>query len=257
MSTWRVFWRAHHTQLKELYPGITEARFIREASEIGGDGFAFLQGEPFAYLLGYAEFHGLKFQIDRRVLIPRPETEQMADLALTWMKAQERPLRVVDVGTGSGCLGLTLAHFQTTASVLLTDISDEALKVAGLNLARLAPQAKLQLADLLEGIMGPFDLIVSNPPYIPRSEDDGVHPQVKAHEPHLALYVDDSTYEAFFRRLFIQARAALAPGGLFLMEGQSSRLSECAKWAKESGFQKIELLNDWAGALRFLRAGDA
>lgn len=251
---WKSFFHQHQAKLESHYPGLTLERFLREAQEIGGDGESFLQGVPFAYLLGYAEFYGLKFQVDQRVLIPRSETERLTEIALEWMKSQNRPLKVVDVCTGSGCIGLTLAHHSPQSQVWLSDISIDALMVAELNADRIAPQVNMVHSDMMESVLGKFDLIVSNPPYIPLSQQgQTVHQQVDRYEPALALYVNDAEYEEFFRRFFAQLRIRLASGGVFLMEGQPEMLPACAQWAQEQGFKQVELMKDWAERVRFLR----
>lgn len=251
---WPQFYSNHRTALEAHYPGLTKERFLREATEIGGDGEAFLAGVPFAYLLGYAEFYGLKFKVTPDVLIPRSETELLTEKALDWMKAQERPLKVVDLCAGSGCIGLTLARHHPDAKVWLADISIPALVIAGENADAIAPAANVVHSDLLQDVLGKFDLIVSNPPYIPLSEKTkSVHPQVDQYEPAIALYVEDEAYEEFFRRLFAQLRIRLVPGGLFLMEGQPERLGDCQRWAQEQGFRQVTLESDWAGRVRFLR----
>ena len=251
---WSDFFSKHQAQLEAHYPGLTIERFLREANEIGGDGEAFLKGIPFAYLLGYAEFYGLKFKVTPDVLIPRPETERLTELSIDWIKTQNRPLKIVDVCTGSGCIGLTIAHQFPDSEVYLADISVPALVIAGENADSLAPQANVIQSDLLEEVRGKFDLIVSNPPYIPASEKTKtVHSQVDLYEPALALYVADEEYQEFFCRLFAQVRMRLNPGGLFLMEGQPEKLEDCAQWARDTGFINVQVLKDWADRSRFLR----
>ena len=250
---WTEFFHTHRSKLESHYPGLTQDRFHREATEIGGDGEAFLAGVPFAYLLGYAEFHGLKFKVDQRVLIPRSETELLTEKAIEWMKLQQRPLKVVDVCTGSGCIGLTLAHKFPDAQVWLSDISVDALTLAGENADAIAPHANVVQSDLLEEVRGKFDLIITNPPYIPVSLADTVHQQVMTYEPPLALFVSDDDYQDFFCRLFTQVRMRLAPGGMFLMEGQPERLADCGQWARDTGFKGVVTEKDWANRVRFLR----
>ncbi len=252
--TWPEFFAHHRAVLQSHYPGLTLERFLREAEEIGGDGQAFLEGIPFAYLLGYAEFYGLKFKVDPRVLIPRSETELLTEKSIDWMKRQGRPLKVVDLCTGSGCIGLTIAHHFPDAQVWLADISVEALTLAGENADLLAPQVNVVQSNLLQDVLGKFDLIVCNPPYIPLSErGKSVHQQVDRYEPALALYLLDEDYEEFFRKLFAQLRIRLAPGGVFLMEGQPERLEDCALWAREQGFKQVTTEQDWGQRVRFLR----
>lgn len=251
---WADFFSKHQSVLEAHYPGLTIERFLREANEIGGEGEAFLKGIPFAYLLGYAEFYGNKFKVTPDVLIPRPESERLTELAIEWIKKQNRPLKIVDVCTGSGCIGLTIAHQFPDSQVFLSDISVQALIVAGDNADAIAPQANVIQSDLLEEVRGKFDLIVSNPPYIPASEKNKtVHLQVDQYEPALALYVMDDVYQEFFCRLFAQVRMRLNSGGLFIMEGQPEKLEECAQWARDTGFSNVLVQKDWADRSRFLR----
>lgn len=254
MQDWREFFRRHRVQLEANYPGLSEQRFLREAHEIGGDGAAMLAGVPFAYQLGYAEFAGLKFQVTPDVLIPRPETEQLFEIADEAVKNHPGWRRLLDVGTGTGCLGLTLAHAHPQLAALLSDLSPEALTIAQANAQRLGlHDVRFLRSDLLQEVVGLYDLIVSNPPYIPRASQ-GVHPMTHHHEPHLALYVQDDAYESFFRRLFDQSARRLAADGMLLMEGHEERLEECAVWAREARLTQVTLAQDLTGRLRFLKA---
>jgi release factor glutamine methyltransferase len=176
--------------------------------------------EPVAYLIGEREFYGLTLAVDRRVLVPRPETELLVELALTHALAPDpaRPLRIADVGTGSGAIALALAHHLPTAHIFATDMSREALDVAAANLARHNLGARVTLAqgDLLAPMANgpPLDLIVSNPPYTVLAEiDEGV----RRHEPRLALDGGPDGLEVY-RRLAQQAPPLLHPGGALLLE---------------------------------------
>jgi release factor glutamine methyltransferase len=251
---WRAFFDQHRSILESHYPGLTVTRFLREAQEIGGDGAAFLAGVPFAYQLGYAEFVDHKFTVTTDVLIPRPETEQLFELVDQAIKNHPAWRRLVDVGTGSGCLGLSLAHAHPMLSASLADISPEALLVAKGNARNLGLHSvTFQQSDLLKEIVGLFDVIVTNPPYIPRSAQ-GVHAMTERHEPHLALYVEDAQYETFFKRLFDQSARRLTSDGMFFMEGHEDRLTECAQWAKTAKLTQVQVLNDLTGRPRFLTA---
>ena len=251
---WRAFFDQHRSILESHYPGLTITRFLREAQEIGGDGAGFLAGIPFAYQLGYAEFVDHKFTVTTDVLIPRPETEQLFEMVDQAIKNHPAWRRLVDVGTGSGCLGLALAHAHPMLSATLTDISPEALAVANMNARKLGLHSVIfKESDLLTEIVGLFDVIVTNPPYIPRSAS-GVHAMTDRHEPHLALYVEDAQYEAFFRRLFEQSARRLTSDGMFFMEGHEERLAVCAVWAKAAKLTQVQILQDLTGRARFLTA---
>ncbi len=251
---WRAFFTQHRSTLESHYPGLTPHRFLREAEEIGGDGAAFLMGVPFAYQLGYAEFVHHKFTVTPDVLIPRSETEQLFELVDQAIKNHPAWRRLVDVGTGSGCLGLSLAHAHPMLSATLADISPAALAVAKENARKLGLHSVLfSEGDLLKDIVGLFDIIVTNPPYIPRSAQ-GVHAMTDRHEPHLALYVEDTQYEAFFMRLFDQSARRLTSDGMFFMEGHEDRLVECVQWAKAAKLTQVQIHKDLTGRLRFLTA---
>lgn len=247
--SWQDFYHRHRTTLESHYPGLTLSRFLREAQEIGGDGHAFLEGVPFAYQLGYAEFAGHRFTVSPDVLIPRPETEGLYELVLGHWRPSWK--RVVDVCTGSGCLGLSLAKAKPI-QLLLTDISPLVLDVAKGNAAALGIAAELRVGDLLDPVVGLWDVVVTNPPYIPKSAP-GVHAGTRF-EPELALYVEDVEYERFFRRLFAQAARRLTADGMCFMEGHEAELAKCAQWAADEGLGAVEIKADLTGRPRYLMA---
>jgi release factor glutamine methyltransferase len=177
-------------------------------------------GEPVAYLVGHKEFYGLDLAVDRRVLGPRPETELLVELSLAAARriaaARAAPLRIADIGTGSGAIAVALAAHLPGALLDAVDISADALAVAEVNMARhgLAGQVRLLRGDLLAPLDGLYDLIVSNPPYTILAE---VEPNVLAHEPHLALAGGPDGAD-LYRRLLADAPARLARGGALLCE---------------------------------------
>ncbi len=251
---WRSFFEEHQTLLEQNYPGLTLSRFLREAGEIGGDGEAFLRGIPFAYLLGYAEFGPIKLKVTPDTLIPRPETEQLYELVCAELSAHPHWRRAVDVGTGPGTLGLALAKTFPKLQLTLTDVSEAALAVCRENVALLGPKdVRVLESDLLAEVVGLFDLIVSNPPYIPASSR-GVHPKTHEFEPHLALYLGDEEYDAFFQRFFHQVARRLTQEGSFFMEGHEDRLDELARIADAERLTSVSVLRDLSGRKRFLRA---
>jgi release factor glutamine methyltransferase len=175
--------------------------------------------EPMAYITGHQEFWGRDFLVGPGVLIPRPETELLIEEALAWARTWQgdRPPRIVDVGTGSGCLAVTLALELPRATVYATDISDEALAVARRNASRLGAQVGFHAGSVLAGVPRPVDLIVANPPYVARAEYETLQPEVRVFEPMTALVGGDDGLDAV--RLVVKAAAAaLAPGGGLLME---------------------------------------
>lgn len=214
---------------------------------------AFLKGVPFAYLLGKTEFFGNEFFINEKVLIPRPETEYLVDLIVKEFSGKSQ--RILDVGTGSGVILLSLLSQNVGKSGVGVDISKEALEVAEINCHRLKLQdkAKLILSDRLKNVEGTFDLIVSNPPYIKaQSHRHLVHESVHNYEPREALYLPDDFYVMWFEDFFQEIRSHLK--GTFFMEGHELELDGQADMLKRLGFQNVSVLNDLSGAKRFLRA---
>lgn len=174
-------------------------------------------GEPIPYLIGHAPFYGLEFAVSPAVLIPRPETEQLVEMALEWARGRE-PLRVVDVGTGSGCIAVSLARRLPAAQVVAVDVSAAALAVARANAERHAPgRVHLLRGDLLSALAPGFDLIVANLPYVTRPEWTALPDGVKSYEPVLALDGGADGLD-LIRALLPQAAARLRPGGLVLLE---------------------------------------
>jgi release factor glutamine methyltransferase len=178
-------------------------------------------GIPLQYITGKQEFWGLEFQVSPAVLIPRPETEHLVEAALDLARKIERP-RIVDVGTGSGCILLALAHELSQAELYGVDISGEALAMATSNAERLGLSSRVKLVqgDLLQPFLSQsmeFDLVVSNPPYVGTAEPDKVQREVREHEPAVAVFAGESGME-IYRRLIPQAWTALKPGGYLLIE---------------------------------------
>jgi release factor glutamine methyltransferase len=175
--------------------------------------------EPVAYIVGHKEFYGLDFFVDQRVLVPRPETELLVELALaaaSRLTPHAPRLLIADIGTGSGAIAVALAAHLPEATVYATDLSADALAVAARNVERhgLAGRVALLHGDLLAPLPGPVDLIVSNPPYTVLAE---VEPNVLAHEPHLALEGGPDG-AAVYRRLLAAAPRYLRPGDALLLE---------------------------------------
>jgi release factor glutamine methyltransferase len=204
-----------------------------------------LAGEPVQYIRGFCEFYGREFLVDSRVLIPRPETEHLVEEALRRLSGEAA---VLDVCSGSGCVGVTLALERPQWRVMLADLSVPALAVARGNAARHGAEVRLIAADLLAPLTGRFDAIVSNPPYIPRQEYEELATEVRDHEPALALTPGESGLEVI-DRLLEQAGERLVPGGLLLFEigfGQAEQVR-----SRSGGrWELLELVNDLAGIPR-------
>ncbi len=178
--------------------------------------------EPLPYILGHWEFYGLDYIVNPAVLIPRPETETLVEEALIFalpMAQGNRPITIADVGTGSGCVAISLAKRLPHATVVATDISPDALEIAWQNIERhdVANQVRLHEGDLLSSYDGKLDLIISNPPYIPDGEIPGLQPEVALHEPSAALGGGPDGL-SIIRRLMEQGSELLAPNGALMIE---------------------------------------
>lgn len=218
-----------------------------------------LRHEPVQYITGQQEFYGLAFRITPAVLIPRPETEHLVEAVLTHFRAKaNEPLRIADVGTGSGAIAVALAARLPAAEITATDISAEALAVAQDNALahRVAGRIRFVKADLLDipitesgGFASGqfFDAVVSNPPYIPLAESDELHPQVRDHEPRTALFGGTSGLDMYFR-LIPQALAALNPGGLLALEIGHNQRSALADLLQ--GWHGVSFIEDLQGIPR-------
>jgi release factor glutamine methyltransferase len=185
-------------------------------------------GEPLQYIRGKQEFYSRDFVVDDRVLIPRPETELIVETAI---ERAPHNARVIDVGTGSGCIAISIECERTDLRVTGIDRSVDALAVAALNRARLDSRVELAASDLLDGVRGTFDLIVSNPPYVPRAEYEQLATEVRVHEPQMALTPGPRGTE-IIERLLDQSHARLAPEGVLIFEvgyGQEDAIREIAE----------------------------
>lgn len=213
--------------------------------------------EPVAYLTGRKEFMGLTFQVNRAVLIPRPETELLVERALALLSGQEAPV-VAEAGTGCGAVAVSVARYHPGARVYATDISEEALAVAGENAARHGVSGRVffyrgDLLAPLEFLAGGVDLVAANLPYVPSGEMAALPPDVRDYEPHAALDGGPDGL-ALHRRLLPQAAGLLRPGGSLLLElgpGQSRVLAELLA---DEGWRRIEVLRDYGRRERVVEA---
>jgi release factor glutamine methyltransferase len=176
-------------------------------------------GVPAQYITGHQEFWGLDFIVNPAVLIPRPETEHVIETVVPLARDVERP-RIVDVGTGSGCIAIALAHELPQADITAVDLSSEALEVARLNATRLRVESRIRFAesDLLSGVTGEeFDFVVSNPPYVGEFEADRVQREVRKYEPHMAVFGGEKGLD-IVQRLVGEASSVLREGGWLVVE---------------------------------------
>jgi release factor glutamine methyltransferase len=177
-------------------------------------------GVPLQYIVGRQEFYGRYFHVNPAVLIPRPETEYIVEAVLEKTETREqtpRLLSMADIGTGSGCIAITLALEIPAARVFATDISEEALRVARQNAADLKANVDFVCMDVMDALQSKFDLIVSNPPYVRPTEITNLEREVREHEPHIALFSPDDEV-AIYRRLVTGAEQMLISGGCLIME---------------------------------------
>jgi release factor glutamine methyltransferase len=207
--------------------------------------------EPVAYIIGHREFWGLDFEVNTDVLIPRPETEILVEEALAWARAHENCRRIIDVGTGSGCIAVALALEVLSAEIVATDMSAAALAVARRNALRHNVHSRITFlqTDLLEDVEGTADLIVSNPPYIPDSDAEGLQPEVAMYEPASALFAGIDGL-AMLRRIFINAAGHLADEGALIVEFGFGQDAEVRSLAAGMGWQVTRVRNDLQGIPR-------
>ena len=225
-------------------------------------------GEPTQYLTGRQEFWGLEFEVNPSVLIPRPETEHVVEVALERLGAQESssPLRIADVCTGSGCLAVALARELPEAEVWATDTSAEALEVARCNASRLAVDGRIHFVqcNLVEALLHgsgianhescAFDLIVSNPPYVARSEAAQLPREVRDYEPERALFAGESGLE-IYAPLTRQAEKLLRAGGILVLELGYNALDHVRTLLRaEDRWHRVHVANDLAGIPRVVSA---
>jgi release factor glutamine methyltransferase len=219
-----------------------------------------VRGVPAQYITGHQEFWGLDLIVTPAVLIPRPETEHVVESVLEFARSRKpeeqsppHVIKVVDVGTGSGCIALALAKESPKAEIHATDISYEALEIARANAARLGLEDRIRFhrANLLEGIGAGFDFVVSNPPYVGESEADQVQLEVRKFEPRDAVFAGATGLE-IIERLIPQAYAALRPSGWMVME-ISGTIAEQTKELVH-GWDQISILLDLQSIPRVLRA---
>jgi release factor glutamine methyltransferase len=212
------------------------------------------QGEPLQHLLGTVEFCGHIFAIDKRALVPRPETEQLVELLLSEFRDQKSEVRILDVGTGSGVIALCLATKFPKAEVFAVDISEDALSLAKENAARLGlgSRVRFQKGDLLENLTERFDLIVANLPYISMNDRRLLAREV-LHDPEVALFAGPAGDE-LVRRLIEQAPACLNPGGLLALEIGINQAEGLSELLRQKNYHDIESKKDYSGTTRFLLA---
>ena len=206
---------------------------------------------PVQYVLGEAEFCDLDFTVSEGVLIPRPETEELVEWVASGAK---RGARILDVGTGSGAIAVALAKKVEGAEVVAVDISEKALQIAAENVARHSANVTLVKADALGDMshLGQFDIIVSNPPYIPQSDISAMHSNVVDYEPHTALFVADDDPLCFYRSIAQNGVKMLRDGGSLYFEIYERFGAQMVKMLEEMGYSDSEVVKDVFGKERMV-----
>lgn len=209
--------------------------------------------EPLQHIVGHALFHGHRFKVTPAVLIPRPETEQLVDLIIDENPGSD--LRVLDMGTGSGCIAISLARALKFAQVDALDVSRDALDVARENAASLKVKVRFFESDMLSPQPpGRYDIIVSNPPYICWSERDAMDRNVKDYEPGQALFVPDSDPLLFYKAIVPYAAQSLERGGHLYLEINQRFGNEVKRLLEQNGFDEARIIDDTYGNPRFATA---
>ncbi|MCA5006716.1 peptide chain release factor N(5)-glutamine methyltransferase [Sphingobacterium bovistauri] len=282
VTTWKDIENLYQQHLTSLYPadeikalflivleeiaGINAAKYIVEKTN-SVDNYSeqltsILQelssGRPLQHILGKADFYGEKFEVNVHTLIPRPETEELVHLIINDYK-NKKELKVIDVGTGSGCIPITLKKHLNQSEVWAVDISKEALEVAKRNANSLNQHIQFILADILEWefiFSEPqnFDIIVSNPPYITPKEMTEMHANVLHHEPHTALFVEESAPLIFYDYIADFANQHLSEHGTLYFEINQYLSLQTAELIRKKGFRTVEIFKDINGVDRMIRA---
>lgn len=221
-----------------------------------------LRHEPVQYIVGAADFFGLRYRVSSDVLIPRQETEELVAWVLDWLrKAGLKQPKVLDVGVGSGCIGITIARKNPSVQLFGLEKSSAALAIARDNALRLLPPAAAvhwiegdALAEDTWAFFQDLDVIVSNPPYIPHHELDKVPPHVRAFEPDMALFVEDAEPLIFYQTIANQALNCLKPNGALFFECNQYNATELVHWLKVNGWNEVQLRQDLSGNDRMILA---
>src|SRR5215204_1870889 len=217
------------------------------------------KNEPVQHVLGEAWFAGMKFKVNKNVLIPRPETEELVDwIVKESQKPEVKNKNIIDIGTGSGCIPITLKKKLPEANVSAIDVCNEALFTATENAVELNAEVDFLLLDFLDEEkwkeLGQYDIIVSNPPYVKQSEINTMHERVKEFEPHLALFVPDNDALMFYKKLSDFSINHLKPAGSLYVEINEALGEAVSNLFRSTGFANTELKKDMQGKDRLIMA---
>jgi len=220
------------------------------------DALAQLKNEyPIQYIIGEVEFMDLTFEVNKNVLIPRPETEELIKWVLTTEEGSE-DMSILDIGTGSGCIPIILAHSMAKSSVTSFDVSEKAIEVAKKNAIKNKVDIQLVVQNILsiDTLDASYDIIISNPPYVRESEKAQMKNNVLNYEPDIALFVSDNDPLIFYKHIARLAIKSLKPSGALYFEINQYLGSALCTFLKDLGFKEIELKKDIYGADRMIRA---
>jgi release factor glutamine methyltransferase len=210
---------------------------------------------PIQYIFGTTHFYGLEFKVNENTLIPRPETEELVEWIIK-ENASAGKIKILDIGTGSGCIGIALAKNLPDAGVYAIDVSEDALAVAKRNSDHNDAKVTFWQKDILatKSLPETFDIIVSNPPYVRNLEKQEIKKNVLEYEPHLALFVEDNDALLFYRKIAELAKTALTPEGKIYFEINQYLGKETKDMISNKGFSNVELLKDIYGNDRMIKA---
>jgi release factor glutamine methyltransferase len=217
-----------------------------------------LNAEPIQYIVGFSYFYGLKLKVNPNVLIPRPETEELVFWLLETFKKETVPKKILDIGTGSGCIALSLKNKRADWQVYAVDVSEGALITASRNAYRNVLDVHFERLDILDNqnwnAQPMFDVIVSNPPYIPQTEKALMHANVLDFEPALALFVENDNPLIFYERIAHFAQTHLTENGMLFLECNEHNATDVVTMLKNKHFKNIELQRDMSQKDRMIRA---
>ncbi len=213
------------------------------------------KNEPIQHIIGVTKFCGLDFKVSPSVLIPRPETEELVRLIVKDFSNEERKIQVVDIGTGSGCIAITLDRFLPNARVRGWDVSDDALAVAKENARQQLAEVTFEKFDILKETMAErtFDCVVSNPPYVTYQEANDMQPNVLRFEPHLALFVEDDDPLLFYRAIADFCLQSMKQEGACYVEINELFGEKTQQLFESKGFKNVKVLQDIHGKNRFIK----
>ncbi len=242
-----------HLPAHQLYLNINENVDEKRQSKTANDLQRLKSGEPIQYVVGVTDFYDMELAVNPSVLIPRPETEELVNLIIYENKEQQ-PLRILDLGTGSGAIAITLAKKWVHSHITATDFSTAALQIAQANARRHCANIIWLHDDMLHpdySQLGTYDLIVSNPPYIPQSEKSAMHTNVKDHEPGNALFVPDNEPLLFYKAIADIGMHCLRNGGKIYLETHHLFHEALGQLFTTCGYQNVRSLKDINGRNRF------